>query len=112
MFKFLLTIVIGMCSFTTNTFAADQRIAFKTELAALSQLESLNPELQYQVAGNCTKFWDVNLGKYEGYTCTSAMQEGVTWGLIGLLLGSLGPGNSWAVGAGLGFLFGIANHSN
>ena len=112
MFKIFVAVTIGMLSFSANTFAADQSSTVKSELATLSQLEKLNPELQYQVAGRCTKFWDVNLGKYEGSSCPTAMQEGVSFGLINLLLGSLGPGNSWAIGAGLGFIFGYATQSD
>ena len=88
----------------------DQGRAAPTEMDALAQLEKLNPELQNQVAGRCSKFWDVNLGKYEGVSCPSALQEGFTWGLIGLLLGSLA--DSSAAGFGLGFAFGYLNNSD
>ena len=112
MFKIFLAITIGMFSFTTNTFAADQSSAVKAELATLSQLEKLNPDLQYQVAGRCTKFWDANLGAYDGVSCPSALQEGVTWGLIGILLGSLGSASTMTACGVAGFAFGYLNNSD
>lgn len=112
MFKIFLAITIGMLSFSPTTFAADQSHAVKTELAALSQLEKLNPDLQYQVAGRCTKFWDANLGAYDGVSCSSALQEGITWGLIGVLLGSLGSASTMTAAGVAGFAFGYFNHSD
>lgn len=118
MFKIFLAVVIGMLSFTSNTFAADSNLSTslsshqKIEMDTLAQLEKLHPELQNQVAGRCTKFWDVNLGKYEGVSCPSAFQEGMTWGLIGLLLGSLGSASTMTACAVGGFAFGYLNHSD
>lgn len=91
---------------------ADQGRVAPSEMDALAHLEKLNPDLQSQVAGRCTKFWDVNLGKYEGVNCPTAIQEGFTWGLIGLLLGSLGSASTMTAATVGGFAFGFLNHSD
>lgn len=90
----------------------DQGRIAPTEMDALAQLEKLNPELQNQVAGKCTKFWDANLGKYEGVTCTSGLQGGVLGALAGLLIGSLGSASTMAACTVGGFVLGYLSEAD
>lgn len=104
-------IFLSVVALSLNSFAANMTSASQNEMQTLTQLEMQNPELQNQIAGKCWQEWDSNVGEYRS-VCRTPIQGAVAWGLIGLLLGSLGGSGAMVAGTAIGAVFGYVEESD